>query len=67
VFPVLEAAVCPKCSEERLLERVLGSLAAEPPPKNREHLDAVLLVEALERWDRHALHHHRQTTVRVDL
>ena len=53
VLAVLEAAVRLEGAQEGLLERVLGSLAAEPPAEQPEHLDSVLLVEALERGYRH--------------
>ena len=61
VLAVLEPAVGAERPQERLLERVLGPIGAEPTAEKPEHLAAVLLVEALERGDRHGLHHPRQT------
>ena len=56
VPPVLEPVVGAQRAQERLLPRVLGPLA-EQPAQVAEHLVAVLAVEALERRDRHRLHH----------
>ena len=61
-----QARRCSPCSrrsyaaeraQERLLEGVLGAVAAEPPAQETEHLGAVLDVERLERRDRHGAHH----------
>ena len=49
MLAVLEPVVGAKRAEERLLERVLGGLAAEPPAQEAEHHVAVLDVEELER------------------
>jgi hypothetical protein len=58
VIAVLEPVVRPQCAQERLLECVLGGLAADPPAEEAEHDVAMLDVEALERRDRtHGLHH----------
>src|SRR5262249_55625706 len=53
---VLEAVVGAKRAQEGLLPRVLGP-RPEQATEVAEHLVAVLAVEALERWDRHGLHH----------
>ena len=53
---VLEAPVRLQRSQERLLERVLGSLGADTTPQEPKDFGAVLLVEVLERRYRHARH-----------
>ena len=53
---VLEPVVGAQRAQEGLLPGVLGPLA-EQPAQVAEHLVAVLAVEALERRDRHRLHH----------
>ena len=57
MLAVLEPRVGAERAEERLLERVLGALAAEPPDEEAEDLVAVVLVEALEGRERHLRHH----------
>ena len=59
---MLEAPIRLQRAQEGLLKRVLGSLRADAAPKKPKHLGAVLLVEVLERGDRHALHHPVLTT-----
>jgi len=55
---VVEAVVRAKCAQEGLLERVVGSLAADAPAEERQHLTGMLRVERLERRDRrHGIHH----------
>ncbi len=54
---VLEAPVRLQRAQERLLERVLGSLRADATPKKPKHLGAVLHIEVLERRYRHGPHH----------
>ncbi len=49
--------VAPERPEERLLERVLRAVAAEPSNEEAEDAVAVLDVEVLERRDHHCLHH----------
>ena len=59
VRAVLETSVGAQRAQERLLERVVGTVAAELAAQDAEHLVAVLGVEPLERRDRrHGLHHH---------
>jgi len=48
VVGVPEPRVCAQRTEERLLERVVGAIAAEPPNEEAIDLVAVLLGEALE-------------------
>ena len=48
---MLEPRIGSQGAEERLLEGVLGALAAEPPPEEAEDLVAVGLVEGLEGRD----------------
>jgi hypothetical protein len=67
MLAVVESIVCAKCAQERLLERIVGALGAELPSQEAQYLRAVLLVEALERGDRHGFHHPRQTPASVDL
>ena len=58
VVGVAEPVVRAERSEERLLERVVGALAAEPAAEESQHLGRVLGVERLERRDRrHGIHH----------
>jgi len=64
---VIEAAVRAQRPQERLLECVLGSIRTEPAAEEAENVASVLLVEPLERGDRHGLHHPRQTHAGVDL
>ena len=64
---MLETAIGLERSQERLLEGVVGALATERPPEHPKHLGPVLLVEVLERGDRHALHHPLQTSGPADL
>ena len=55
---MVETAVGPEGAQERLLERVVGPVAAQGATQDAEHLVAVLGVEPLERGDRgHGLHH----------
>ena len=67
MLAVVEPAVGAKRTQERLLERVLGSFCAEALAQQAEHVGAMLLVEALERGDRHGLHHPRPTRPSADL
>ena len=61
-----ERLVALERAEERLLERVLGAVAAHPPHEEPEHPVAVLDVEALERRDRrHGFHHRLETRGRA--
>ena len=55
--PVLESSVGAERAEERLLERVLRVGPSELAAQEREDLPAVRLVEPLEGWNRHGLHH----------
>ena len=57
VLAVLEPVVGAQGPEERLLEGVVGAVAPELAPQQPEHLGAVLVVERLERRDRHCGHH----------
>ena len=58
MLAVLEPVVGAERAQERLLERVLGRLPAEPPAQEAEHDVAVLDVEALERRNGgHCFHH----------
>jgi hypothetical protein len=58
VLAVLEPVVGPKRAQERLLERVLGRLTAQPLAEEAEDDVAMLDVEALERGDAgHGFHH----------
>ena len=61
VLAVLEPAVGAERPQERLLERIVGPIGAEPTAEQAEYVAAMLLVEALERWYRHGLHHPRLT------
>jgi hypothetical protein len=61
MLPVLESTVCLERTQECLLERVVGSLGTQASPKQAQHFDAVLLVEALEGWYRHGVHHRHPT------
>ena len=67
MLSVLEAAIRPERTEERLLEGIVGSISPQPTSEQAEHLDAVLLVEPLERGDRHGVHHRHPTHVGVHL
>ena len=58
VFAVVEPVVGAECAQERLLERILGRLPAQPTAEEAEHDVAVLDVEALERGDGHGCLHH---------
>ena len=49
---MLEPWIRPQRAQERVLERVLGAVAAEPPAEEAQDLGAVLLVERLERGNR---------------
>jgi ribokinase len=62
VLAVLESTVRAERSQECLLKGVVRSLAPESAAQEAHHLAAVLVVEALERWDRHRLHHVGQRT-----
>ena len=59
MLAVVEPVVRAQGAQERLLERVLGCLAAEPAAQEAEHDVAVLDVERLERGDGHDCLHHR--------
>jgi hypothetical protein len=67
VLSVLEPAVRTQGTEKGLLERVLGSIRAESAAQEPEHVAPMLVVEPLERGDRHGLHHPRQTLSALDL
>jgi hypothetical protein len=67
VRTVREGPVGTKRPQERLLERILGAVGAESPPEESKHLAAVLVIEALERGNRHDLHHLPPTQPDVDL
>ena len=55
---MLQALVRAQRAEERLLEGVVGPIAAEPAAQEAEHLAGMLGVERLERRDRrHGIHH----------
>ena len=58
---MLEPSVRAERAEERLLERVVGAIDAETSAQKAEHLGPMLVVEALERGDRHGFHHPGQT------
>ena len=58
---MIEPAVRLERAEERLLERVVGALAPEATPQEAHDLGAMLFVEALERGDRHRVHHSLST------
>jgi hypothetical protein len=64
---VLETAVRLQRPQKRLLERVVGPLAAEAAAEEAEHIGPVLLVEELEQRDRHDLHLREQTVTAADL
>ena len=53
MLAVVEPVVGPQRAQERLLERVVGPVAAELPAQQAEHLAVVLGVERLERGNRH--------------
>ena len=55
---VTEAVVRAKRAQEGLLERVVGSLTADTPAEERQHLAGMLGVERLERRDRRHGNHH---------
>ena len=59
VLAVVQPAVRTERSQERLLERVLGSRPAEAPAQKPEHLTGVCRVERLERRNlrSHRAHH----------
>lgn len=57
---MLQSRVGAQRAKEGLLERVLGAFGTEAAAQEAQHLDPVLLVEALERRDRHGLHHRLQ-------
>lgn len=61
---MIEATVRLERAEERLLKRVVRALPAELAAKSPHDLGAVLLVEALERRNRHRLHHSCQRGAR---
>jgi hypothetical protein len=67
MLAVVEPSVGTQRAQERLLERIVGAIDAEPSTEQPKNLGPMLLVEALERGDRHGLHHPRQTLVAVDL
>jgi hypothetical protein len=67
VLSVLETTVGLQRPQKRLLERVVGPLAAEAAAEETEHVGPVLLVEQLERRDRHDLHLREQTVAAADL
>jgi hypothetical protein len=67
MLAVVEPAIGTPRAQERLLERVVGAINAEPSTEEPKNFGPMLLVEALERGDRHGLHHLRQTLVAVDL
>ena len=67
VLAVLEPSVRAERAQEGLLERIVGAVDVEAPPEKAEHLASMLLVEQLERRDRHCFHHPRQTPRAVDL
>ena len=54
---MVESAIRAERAQERLLERVLGSVRAEPASQEPQNLGSMLLVEPLERRDRHGFHH----------
>ena len=61
-----EPIVGAKRPEERLLERVVRPVTAEPPAEKPQHLGCVLGVEGLERRDRrHGIHHLCETRGRA--
>ena len=57
MLAVVEPVVGAQRAQERLLEGVVGPVAAELAAQQPEHLGAVLGVERLERRDRHGAHH----------
>jgi hypothetical protein len=67
VLAVVEPPVRPECAEERLLECIVGSIGTETAAQEPQHLGSMLLVESLERGDRHGFHHPRQTSPPADL
>jgi hypothetical protein len=54
MLAVPKLRVCTQRAKERLLERIFGAVAAEPPDEKAEDLLAVLLVELFERRRAHA-------------
>ncbi len=67
MLAVVETTVRAERAQKRLLEGVVGAIDAQPSTEQSKNLDSMLLVEALERGDRHGVHHPRQTLVAVDL
>ena len=57
MLAVVEPVVGAERAQERLLEGVVGPVAAELPAQQAEHLAVVLGVERLERRNRHGAHH----------
>ena len=57
MLAVLEPVVGAQGAQERLLEGVVGAIAAELAAQQPEHLGAVLGIERLERRNRHGVHH----------
>ena len=64
---MVEPPVRPERAEERLLECIVGSIDTEAAAQEPQHFGSMLLVEPLERGDRHGFHHPRQTSPAVDL
>jgi hypothetical protein len=58
VLAMVEPVVGAERAQERLLERILGCLAAQPAAQEAEDHVAVPDVEALERGDGHGCLHH---------
>ena len=52
ILRITQAPVRGQSPQERLLERVLGTLGSEALPQHAEHDAAVLRIERLERWNR---------------
>ncbi len=67
MLAMLEPPVRAERTEERLLKGVLGAFRTQPAAEEPEHLVPVLDVEVLERWDRHGVHHLRETHPGADL
>ena len=67
MLAVVEPPVRAEGAQERLLECVVGSIDTEAAAQEPQDFGSMLLVEPLERGDRHGFHHPRQTSPPVDL
>jgi hypothetical protein len=70
MLSVGKASVGSERAQERLLERVLRPLGAQPSPQQPEYGVPIVGVEKLERRDlgsRHHVHHRVETPIDTDL